>query len=89
MRGGEKEREIEGREEGVRKEENEEEEEKKEEEFEEVEEGEMGGGKEEKGDAEHNLKRWNTRKFEAGKNGKRSTSNQSRLNNSFPKIMTM
>lgn len=55
MRDGEKEREIEGREEGVRKEENEEEEEKKEEEFEEVEEGEMGGGKEEKGDAEHNL----------------------------------
>lgn len=39
----------------MRKEENEEEEEEKEEEFEEVEEGEMGGGKEEKGDAEHNL----------------------------------
>ena len=70
MRGGEKEREIEGREEGVRNEENEEEKRRKrrdeelwesekgdewEEEFEEVEEGEMGGGKEEKGDAEHNL----------------------------------
>lgn len=70
MRGGEKEREIEGREEGVRKEENEEEEEKKEEEFEEVEEGEMGGGKEEKGDAEHNLneveheKIWSRKKWE-------------------------
>lgn len=49
----------------------------------------MGSGKEEKGDAEHNLNEGEREKFEAGKNGKRSTSNQSRLNNSFSKIMTM